>query len=953
MNRIIKLAVLRPGICITLLIVVTVFFAFGIKNLRMESSTEALMPQQVEEYRYNMRMKKVFGDSKLYMICLIEARDGNLFSYENFAGLDDLVEEIEEFHQFDYETEKERLDTLIRLGSANFVENESTVSVSPTSEAAEYSDEEIDALLTGKSGNFEIPKQEYFDPFAIGEPIPEDMFVNFIRVRRIYSLEHYTPVSYGELADSLDESGRRQLETVLSRLKLDGVSKDHILEKDEFSGILEEFESVYLYKSTEAVKGFMNPLSGEDIVGTADSLIPIDLVEADDSGKRLLPRSEADFEAYTERLLASPSFEDTLYSRDGNGHITALAMNIQLQLMEEPDYIRNYLMDVFNKHNRGRLEFTPVGLPVFEYFIQSYMKQDISKFMPLVILVVMMTFLLNFRSARGIFLPTLSILLSILWTMGLMGHLKIPLTMVVNVLPTILVAVGSSYSIHIYNQYLHDLNMIMHVGKKKGLIASMIQISATVSLAALTTFLGFSTLGFNQVISLKHFGIFSAVGTLFTMLIASLLIPAVLSLSAFPRKKISDTGKTDFLQNLLVSTGKFALGKPVAIITVSAVILLISAIGVSKLNIESAPTYSFKENSYVVQADKKVSQALKGTLPISLAIDTGREGGVKDPEFLKKLDELALWTVSEENRKDFNLLKSFTFCDIIKRMNKAINEEDPASYVIPDDAATIADYLMLYSGEDRNSDGLPDSMERFTDPRYRVANLFIKTGYYDGSPYSTTVLLKAIDALETHLAEDPYFSSLRSQVTGQTLNYAVLNSLIARGQVITIILTLLIISVIIFILFRNIKVALVSLIPISCSILVVFGIMGFFKIPLDITKSIIAAVTIGIGIDDTIHMLKTIRFYQMEGLELREAIMASYREAGKAIVYTSVALVCGFAVLMFSQFKVLFYLGLLVAMNMITTTIAALIVLPAALWLLKIRFKKKADIPLKKQAIRA
>ena len=260
---------------------------------------------------------------------------------------------------------------------------------------------------------------------------------------------------------------------------------------------------------------------------------------------------------------------------------------------------------------------------------------------------------------------------------------------------------------------------------------------------------------------------------------------------------------------------------------------------------------------------------------------------------------------------------------------------------------------MLYSGEDRDSDGLPDNMEQFTDPRFRVANIFIKTGYYDGKPYSTKVLLQAIDALENHLAEDPYFSSLPYQVTGQTLNYAVLNRLVAHGQITTIILTLLIISIIIFILFRDIKAALVSLIPISSSILVVFGIMGFFRIPLDITKSIIAAVTIGIGIDDTIHMLNTIRFHQMEGLEPREAILASYRDAGKAIVYTSVALVCGFAVLMFSRFKVLFYLGLLVSMNMITTTIAALLVLPAALWLLKIRFRDRADIVSEKQAAQA
>ena len=112
--------------------------------------------------------------------------------------------------------------------------------------------------------------------------------------------------------------------------------------------------------------------------------------------------------------------------------------------------------------------------------------------MPLVFLVIIITFFLNFRTAGGVILPTLSIIMSILWTVGLMGYLNIPLTMVVNIMPTILVAVGSSYSIHILNQYFNDQQLIREVGKEKGLVSSMVHISVTVLLAALTTFIGSS-----------------------------------------------------------------------------------------------------------------------------------------------------------------------------------------------------------------------------------------------------------------------------------------------------------------------------------------------------------------------------------------------------------------------------------------------------------------------------
>ena len=143
--------------------------------------------------------------------------------------------------------------------------------------------------------------------------------------------------------------------------------------------ILDEFETAYLYKSMEAVKNFMNPITGEDIIGTADSLTPVDLVETDDNDRRMLPEGEADFDSYRERLFANPSFQDMVYTLDENGSVSSLAINIQLQVMENPEYLRDYFIDMFDKYNKGSLEYTPVGIPVFEYYIQSYMKKDMRR----------------------------------------------------------------------------------------------------------------------------------------------------------------------------------------------------------------------------------------------------------------------------------------------------------------------------------------------------------------------------------------------------------------------------------------------------------------------------------------------------------------------------------------------------------------------------------------------
>lgn len=939
MRHFITFAVTRPKSVIVLIILITAFFMSGIRHLKMDPSTEALMPKHVAEYRYNTRMKKIFGDSKLYLAALVEPESANIFSIDGFKLMDKVVTEIEEFKDFDYTAENHRLETVINLGNVQYIGGED---IERKQENTLISDEEIDNLLSGEG---ELEGREYFDVFAINEPLPDDIYKEPIRNRRSYDYISYAPVSLKKLNEVLDQSGKAQLQTVLFRTGLYDKEETYIFSQKEYAQIIEEFETAYLFKSMEAVKSFMNPISGEDIVGTEDSLIPVDLVEADDTGVRELPISAEDFDAYKAKLRANPVFENTLYSLDRKNKISALAMSIQLANMENIPIINHYLQDIFAKYNMsGMLNFTPLGSLVYERYIQDYMKSDMRKFMPVVLLVVILTFLFNFKMVRGVVLPTIAIVLSIIWTMGLMGYLGIPVTMVVNVLPTILVAVGSSYSIHIFNQYLHDRKDIKKDNKKAGLIGSMSRIAFTVFLAAFTTFIGFSTLGFNQVVSLKHFGTFAAIGTIFAMLIASLLIPAVLSMTALPKKvKNEKNNKPDLLTGLLEKTGSLTVKHSGVIIVLSSVMIAIALAGLTKLTIEASPLDSFKDNSYVVQADKKVSQALRGATAFNLLIDTGKDGGAKDPKFLKKIDELGQWISSTENQQKYQFLVAYTFSDTIKRMNKAMHGGDNNCYTIPDDLITVEDYLMLYSGEDKDSDGRVDTMERFVDSHYRVANIFIKTGTYDGREYTSSKLLAGMDAVKEHLACDSYFSKYNYTFAGQNINYSVLTRLIAHGQILTILLTLLLIGIVIYILFKDIKCAIISLIPISCSMLVVFGTMGYFNIPLDLVKSIISAVTIGIGIDDTIHMLKTIRSKAIEGASLKEAILHAYREAGVAIIYTSIALIFGFGVLMLSEFKVLFFLGWLVAFNMVVTTIAALVVLPAAMLVLQVEFKPQAE----------
>jgi predicted RND superfamily exporter protein len=154
---------------------------------------------------------------------------------------------------------------------------------------------------------------------------------------------------------------------------------------------------------------------------------------------------------------------------------------------------------------------------------------------------------------------------------------------------------------------------------------------------------------------------------------------------------------------------------------------------------------------------------------------------------------------------------------------------------------------------------------------------------------------------------------------------------VVKGQMQSLFLSLIVVGLIVILLFNHIKAGPLALIPISTAVIVNFGIMGWFDIKLDMATSVIAALTIGIGVDDTIHFLNTFRHNRARGLSVDETISRTLAVSGKAILFTSLALIFGFSVLLTSHFIPIILFGILTATTMINTTIGALLILPSVI----------------------
>jgi len=312
---------------------------------------------------------------------------------------------------------------------------------------------------------------------------------------------------------------------------------------------------------------------------------------------------------------------------------------------------------------------------------------------------------------------------------------------------------------------------------------------------------------------------------------------------------------------------------------------------------------------------------------LNLVIDSGETNGVKTPKFLKTVENLRAWLAAEENA-DLNVGRTDAFSDFIKRMHMAMNNDDPDAYRIPNRKSDIYDYIEIYAGEDCDSDGRFDEFEPFVDFEYRkvdlLARLCRKEGQLVGTHEVKRIVEKTRRYLENHIPQGASFT-----ISGFPIMEVQVSHYLVLGQIQTLILSLIVVDLISILLFQRLAAGLLALIPMGVAVLINFGIMGWFGIELDMSTSVIAAVTIGIGIDDTIHFMNMFRHNRATGYTVEQSIARTLAVAGQAIIFTSLALIFGFLVFLRSQFIPINLLGVLLAITMTATTLGALLVLPA------------------------
>jgi predicted RND superfamily exporter protein len=544
--------------------------------------------------------------------------------------------------------------------------------------------------------------------------------------------------------------------------------------------------------------------------------------------------------------------------------------------------------------------------------------------------IVMLVQYWSFRSLQGMLLPMLTGILSVVWSLGLMGLLGVHLDPLNTTTPILVLAVAAGHAIQILKRYYEEYNRLRREGvpaseaNRDAVIESMVRVGPVMIVAGLIAAITFLSLAGTGIPMVQHFGVFAGCGVLATMVIEMTVIPAVRSMLRPPKPREAERErKPGALDRFLVAVADNLVGGRARWIVAGGLTLLaIVGSGVALLRIDNNFKLYFRPDSDVRVHDRILNATFGGTNSIQFLIQTAEADGIKDPRVLQGMAKLQAFL---ERQPDVG--KTQSLADLIKRMNQAMHADDAAFYAIPGSRDLVAQYLFLYT-----LSGEPQDFENFVDNDFRRATIwtFVKN---DSTTHAETIARNAQAVIA-----DSFPPGVSVQMGGSLPQLIALNDVIVSDKFRNMAQMSLVVFVLGAVILRSFVGGVFVVIPLFAVMLANFGLMGWLRTPLDISAMTTAAMAIGIGADYEIYLLFRFR----EELARTGSVLAATRNSmltsGKAILLVAISITSGYAVLQASEFAFYNQLSNMVTATMMISAFFALFFLRALMMLFRPRF---------------
>lgn len=548
-----------------------------------------------------------------------------------------------------------------------------------------------------------------------------------------------------------------------------------------------------------------------------------------------------------------------------------------------------------------------------------FIEEDLPVLMGLSFLVIALSLALVFRRPVGVIGPFMVIAFAMAISVAVIGLIGWDIDFMFGLIPTLLITVGVADSVHILSEFgIYERRL----GDRRDAIRrTLYLVGPPCLLTSLTTAAGFLSLSLSPVKSVAHLSVYSAAGVMGAFVASITILVVFLSFgkrtptsggSVAPRAK---RGKAFGAALRAVATFVIRFRNP--ILVASALITVVSGFGISMLTVDSNFLLEFSEKIPVRRTTQFVDDHMAGTYSIVYVFDSEEPDGIKEPAVLREIER-----VQREAERHPLVTKTYSVVDLMKDINQSFHNGDPAFYEIPESRELVAQYLLVYemSGGEEIRDYL--SLD------YARATLELRCKMKE-----TSRLAGIVEDIDAHLGEEPLRASSVS-VTGIGALWLKFVEYITWSQIQGALIALTVVSLMMIVVFRSVKIGLVSMVPNVAPVVLVLGSMGWMGTPLDYYRLLIAPVAIGIAVDDTIHLMTRYHHEFMKSRSYEDALYASMDGVGRALFITSAILVLGFLVNLFSIMDGQKSFGVLTAGVISAALIADFFLMPALiLWL--------------------
>jgi hypothetical protein len=671
--------------------------------------------------------------------------------------------------------------------------------------------------------------------------------------------------------------------------------------------VILETNNVFTAELIEHVRQVTDTLKEIEGISAVTSLTNIMYISESENGMEVgplvdeydMPDTPDELTLLRERVFSNKNVRGTIVSEDATSTIIIFSL-------DDGTDIESLAATVKAKTRSLNLpeKIYYAGSPLMVSSISRLIASDLTRLLPIAFLLITIVLFLGFRSLRGVVLPLLTAILSIIWVIGIMSLTGSDMSMVSNNIPIVLLAVATAYTIHVLNRIDQERGDI-----NQAVITAMTYVFIPVILAALTTMTGFFSFIFGSYLTMiRDFGIFTALGTIIALILSLFFVPALISATGWKNREKEnerwEAGKTffyDYFQNPLQ---RLLYKHPKAILATWIVITAVHAGGIFLIQRSVDVREYFRKGNPARVAEEIMTSKFGGTKPVFVVF----RGDVQSPEFLQTM-------LRTEAHMEMNpaIEGTQSVADLIMDINEAFGQERS----IPDDRDLIEQIWFLLEGNENLSKLVSDDLdEAIIISRFTSSDMDEKREF---ERYMNSFISENSSAECT------------IEFTGMPLIEAQMDRSLVNSQMVSLSIAIIVVIIIVSTALRSVISGLFAAIPVFSTIIMLFGMMGYAAIPLNIATVLVASIAMGIGVDYSIHVITHFNSSLKEGAPVKRALEETLGISGKAIVINIISVSAGFLVLLFSEMVPLENFGLLISLSMFGSGLSALTLLPVIL----------------------